>query len=281
MKRTTEQSSKGICLGDLAAHDALSQGWSRECPSSPVSISGPELPVGPEGHAGGSDRDNSSDELNSKFRSQCLHSSSSSSSSSSAYEMAHGPSSSESTMRITPKSPLLSRSPSTNNPFPNPPVHQSGTSMTLPKVRTPLTPRDSIQLVKKHYSQPQPCLDRLHHLNVNIDIMTPSSTSSTLKSTGTATSPFSQVVEETDIDDGLPDSMDGVVEGSGSEDPTRDGVSFVGLAEELERLDPEVLKPPTPPLHRFPSWVWENSFISSTSACFLYYFVLLKSYLQA
>uniref|UniRef100_A0A8C4FFW0 Pleckstrin homology domain containing, family H (with MyTH4 domain) member 1 n=1 Tax=Dicentrarchus labrax TaxID=13489 RepID=A0A8C4FFW0_DICLA len=205
-RATPEHSSKGICLGDLAAHDALSQGWSREGPSSPVSISGPELPVGPEGPSGCSDRDNSSDELNSKFRSQCLHSSSSSSSSSSAYEMAHGPSSPESTIRITPKSPLLSRSPSTNNPFPNPPVHQSGTSMTLPKVRTPLTPRDSIQLVKKHYSQPQPSLDRLHHLN----------------STGTL--PFS------------------------------DGVSFVGLAEELERLDPEVLKPPTPPLHRFPSW---------------------------
>lgn len=173
--------------------------------------------------------------------------------------MAHGPSSPEPSIRITPKSPLLSRSPSTNNPFPNPPhpvVHQSGTSMTLPKVRTPLTPRDSIQLVKKHYSQPQPSLDRLHHLNVNIDIMTPSSTSSTLKSTGTSTSPFSQVVEETDIDDGLPDSMDGVVEGSGSEEESsRDGVSFVGLAEELERLDPEILKPPTPPLHRFPSWV--------------------------
>uniref|UniRef100_A0A8D3ANP5 Pleckstrin homology domain containing, family H (with MyTH4 domain) member 1 n=1 Tax=Scophthalmus maximus TaxID=52904 RepID=A0A8D3ANP5_SCOMX len=191
-------------------------------------------------------------ELNSKFRSQCLHSSSSSSSSSSAYEMALGPSSPEPSVRMTPSSPLLSRSPSTNNPFPNPPaplVHQSGTSMTLPKVRTPLTPRDSIQLVKKHYSQPQPSLDRLHHLNVSVDIVSPSSTSSTLKSTGTSTSPFSQVVEETDIDDGLPDSMDGVVEGSGSEESSRDGVSFVGLAEELE-----ILKPPTPPLHRFPSW---------------------------
>ncbi|XP_023286559.1 pleckstrin homology domain-containing family H member 1 [Seriola lalandi dorsalis] len=257
VKRSPEQVSIGICLGDLAAHDALSQGRSREGPSSPVSLSRPELPVGQESQAGCSDRDNSSDELNSKFRSHCLHSSSSSSSSSSAYEMAHGPSSPESSIGITPKSPLLSRSPSTNNPFPNPPqplVHQSGTSMTLPKVRTPLTPRDSIQLVKKHYSQPQPSLDRLHHLNVNIDIMTPSSTSSTLKSTGTATSPFSQVVEETDIDDGLPDSMDGVVEGSESEESSRDGVSFVGLAEELDRLDPEILKPPTPPLHRFPSW---------------------------
>lgn len=112
--------------------------------------------------------------------------------------------------------------------------------------------------MKKHYSQPQPSLDKLHHLNVNIDIMTPSSTSSTLKSTATTVSPFSQVIEETDIDDGLPDGMDGVVEGPGPEELPRDGVSFVGLAQELERLDPEALKPPTPPLHRFPSWVCES-----------------------
>uniref|UniRef100_A0A674ERF7 Pleckstrin homology domain containing, family H (with MyTH4 domain) member 1 n=1 Tax=Salmo trutta TaxID=8032 RepID=A0A674ERF7_SALTR len=40
------------------------------------------------------------------------------------------------------------------------------------QVRTPLTPRDSIQLVKKHYSQPQPGgLDRLHHLNVPINMI--------------------------------------------------------------------------------------------------------------
>uniref|UniRef100_A0A8C6PGV7 Pleckstrin homology domain containing, family H (with MyTH4 domain) member 1 n=1 Tax=Nothobranchius furzeri TaxID=105023 RepID=A0A8C6PGV7_NOTFU len=236
VKRTPELVSKGISLKDLAAHDG--PGWTSH-------------PVDAEVHSGSSDKDNSSDELNSKFRSQCLHSSSSSSSSSSTYEMAHGPSSPESSMRIAPKSPLLSRSPSTNSPFPSPP---HGTSMTLPKVRTPLTPRDSIQLVKKHYSQPQPSLDRLHHLNVNIDITTPSSASSTLKSTSTATSPFSQLVEETDIDDGLLDCMDGVEEGPRLEEPSRDGVSFVGLAEELERLDPEVLKPPTPPLHRFPSW---------------------------
>ncbi|XP_068437157.1 pleckstrin homology domain-containing family H member 1 [Clinocottus analis] len=260
VKRAPEQSSKGICLGDLVAHNALSQGRSREGPGSPVPISAPEIPELPVGPEGCSDRDNSSDELSSKFRSQCLHSSSSSSSSSSAYEMAHGPSSLESCLRATPKSPLLSRSPSTNNPFPNPPAHRSGASTTLPKVRTPLTPRDSIQLVKKHYSQPQPGLDRLHHLNVNKDIVSPSSSaSSTLKSAGVAAgagvgvaaSPFSQVVEETDIDDGLPDAMDGVVmEGPGAEEPCRNGVSFAGLPEELEQLDP----PPTPPLHRFPSW---------------------------
>ncbi|XP_047201927.1 pleckstrin homology domain-containing family H member 1 isoform X1 [Girardinichthys multiradiatus] len=252
VKRTPELVTKGICLGDLTAYDG--QSWIRDGPSS--FISGQELIEGPESKAGGSDRDNSSDELSSKFRSQCLHSSSSSSSSSSAYEMAHRPSSPGLTMTVAPKSPLLSLSPSTNNPFPISPQslgHQSGTSMTLPKVRTPLTPRDSIQLLKKHYSQPQPSLDRLHQLNVNID-MTPSSASSTLKSTGTTASPFSQFVEETDIDDGLLDCMDGVVEGTESEEQSQDGVSFVGLAEEPEQLDPEVVKPPTPPLHRFPSW---------------------------
>ncbi|XP_037551145.1 pleckstrin homology domain-containing family H member 1 [Nematolebias whitei] len=228
---------------DFSSHDGL--GWSRD---------EPELPVGSQVQAGSSDRDNFSDELNSKFRSQCLHSSSSSSSSS--YEMAQGPSSPLMTIRIQPKSPLLSRSPSTNNPFPNSQLldGESGSSMTLPKARTPLIPRDSIQLVKKHFSQPQPSLDRLHHLNVNIDITTPSSTSSTLKSTSTTTSPFSQLIEETDIDDGLLDSMDGIEEGPQSGELAQDGVSFVGLAEEVEQLDPEALKPPTPPLHRFPSW---------------------------
>lgn len=242
VKRAPEPGSKGIFPGECAARDSICQGWGQEAPRGPAATSRPELPEGP---TGSSDRDNSSDELNSKFRSQCLHSSSSSSSSSSACEMAHGPA----------KPAPLSRSPSTNNPFPNPPARQSGASMTLPKVRTPLVPRDSIQLVKKHYSQPQPSLDRLHLLNVSIDITSPPSTSSTLKSTATAPVPFSQVIEETDIDDALSDSMEGVVEGSGPEEPAQDGVSFVGLAEELDRLDPEVQKPPTPPLHRFPSWV--------------------------
>lgn len=242
MKRAPEHSTKGIFLGELSAHDAAV--WSRDGLGTPTCR--PEPSTSPECPLGGSDRDNSSDELNDKFRSQCLHSSTSSSSSSSAYEMAHGPGSPDSTVRLT----SLSRSPSTSNPFPTGPGQQSGASMTLPKVRTPLTPRDSIQLVKKHYSQPQPGLERLHPLTANLDIMMSSSTSSTLKSTATATPAFSQVVEETDIDDG----MDGVVEGTAA-DPLGDGVSFVGLAEELELLDPEALKPPTPPLHRFPSWV--------------------------
>ncbi|KAJ8289151.1 hypothetical protein COCON_G00018100 [Conger conger] len=132
-----------------------------------------------------SERDHSSDELNSKFRSQRLRSSSSSS-------------------ETAPPSPR-------DRP------------MTLPKVRTPLTPRDSIQLVKKHHSQPQPGFDKLH-----------------------------QRVEETDIDE-VSDAME-VGEATEVGEASCDTVSLIGLPEELEFLDPDVLKPPTPPLHRFPSW---------------------------
>ncbi|KAK7940437.1 hypothetical protein WMY93_003763 [Mugilogobius chulae] len=160
------------------------------------------------------------DELNSKFRSHCLHSSSSSSSSSSAYEMAHGPSSPP----VTSQNSMLSRSPSTNNPFP------IQSSMTLPKVRTPVTPRDSIQLVKKHYSHRSPHRHELHGVFAGRG------------------------------GDGHRRWVVGQYGGSGGRGRTgRGGGSrrwsvVPGLGEELERLDPEVLKPPTPPLHRFPSW---------------------------
>lgn len=184
--------------------------------------------------------------------------------------MAQGPGSTQPALRSVCELSPLSRSPSTKNPFPKDPgtapAQHSGSSMTLPKVRTPLVPRDSIQLVKKHYSQPQPSLERLHLLSVDIDMASPTSTCSTLK--GAVASPFSQLIEETDIDEALSDSMDGeVLEEPETSELDQDGVSFVGLAEELDRLDPEVLKPPTPPLHRFPSWVRQSD---SYFTCFLF-----------
>ncbi|KAG1972356.1 pleckstrin homology domain-containing family H member 1 isoform X2 [Pimephales promelas] len=190
---------------------------------------------------GASDRDHSSDELNSKFRSQRLRSSSSSSSSStSAYE--------------TPGPPPVSLSPPLVRlpllcPFPL--ALPLGTSMTLPKVRTPLTPRDSIQLVKKHHSQPQPGIERLHQVNVNIDIG--SCTSPSCNSLAPGSVP-THGLEETDIDEGQPERMEGLVEGSEMDAQATDGGLFQGLAKEFEMMDPEALKPPTPPLHRFPSW---------------------------
>lgn len=45
------------------------------------------------------------------------------------------------------------------------------------------------------------------------------------------------------------------MEGSEMEAQSTDGALFEGLAKEFEMMDPEALKPPTPPLHRFPSWV--------------------------
>uniref|UniRef100_A0A3P9GYK6 Pleckstrin homology domain containing, family H (with MyTH4 domain) member 1 n=1 Tax=Oryzias latipes TaxID=8090 RepID=A0A3P9GYK6_ORYLA len=226
LRKSPELVPKSLCLWDFSGHEPLVRGG--RSPSS-----GLELQESPENLTANLDRNNSSEELNSKFSSQ-----------------------SGSALRVTPKSPLLSRSPSNKNPFPclpQPSAPPPGASMTLPKVRTPLTPRDSIQLVKKHRSQPQPGLDRLPHLNVDVHVTAPSSASSTLKSTGTA-SPFSQLVEETDIDDEPPDSSEGGGWGAHSEVLPQEGVSFGGLSEDLEKKDPEVLKPPTPPLHRFPSW---------------------------
>lgn len=204
---------------------------------------------------GASDRDHSSDELNSKFRSQCLRSSSSSSSSSSSAYETPGPGGFD-TPTPTPKSPPpVSLSPPLirlplSCPFPL--ALPLGTSMTLPKVRTPLTPRDSIQLVKKHHSQPQPGLERLHQVNVSIDIGNCGSPSCHSLVLGSAPS---HGVEETDIDEGTPESMEVVVEGSEiTEAQPNDGDLLDGLTKELEMMDPEALKPPTPPLHRFPSW---------------------------
>ncbi|XP_018589777.2 pleckstrin homology domain-containing family H member 1 isoform X2 [Scleropages formosus] len=179
-----------------------------------------------------SERDRSSDELNSKFRSQRLHSSSSSSET-------HAPSP-PGTPTLTPKTPAQIT-------LPPPPIQSTGVSMTLPKVRTPLMPRDSIQLVKKHHSQPQPGSEHLHQTTVSVDIGSPLPLCPC--SAHTLSTP--QQVEETDIDE-LPDRME-VVDGSEGLGVSH-RVSFAGFPEELEFLDPEVLKPPTPPLHRFPSW---------------------------
>ncbi|XP_063079996.1 pleckstrin homology domain-containing family H member 1, partial [Engraulis encrasicolus] len=214
-------------------------------------------------------RDHSSDELNSKFRLQRLRSSSSasssssSSSSSSAYENPQVP-----TMLLSVDAPALSSltgsaAAALASSFSLP----VGTSMTLPKVRTPLTPRDSIQLLKKHQSQPQPRLERFHHVNVSIDIGACGggggggcaggpSLARSLSQHGPpmGTAALSLPVVETDIDDG----MEGVEEGAQTEavQPHAGGggsAAATGVVAK-ESLDQEGVKPPTPPLHRFPAW---------------------------
>ncbi|KAJ8340960.1 hypothetical protein SKAU_G00332510 [Synaphobranchus kaupii] len=231
--------------------DALALGCSwdgpaqdREDPWTMVVVPEAHVPgrvrEGVPGFGGSSDRDHSSDELSSKFRSHRLHSSSSSSETAPPSP----PGTPAPTPKTTPPSHFSPSLPLVPLAFP------SGTSMTLPKVRTPLTPRDSIQLVKKHHSQPQPGFERLHHVNVSIDIASPD----LLRPCCSPPSPGpQQEVEETDIDE-MPDTME-VVEGTEvGGGASREPVSLIGLPEELEFLDPDALKPPTPPLHRFPSW---------------------------
>ncbi|XP_030415619.1 pleckstrin homology domain-containing family H member 1 isoform X3 [Gopherus evgoodei] len=127
-----------------------------------------------------------------------------------------------------------------------------GNSLTLPKIRIPSTPRDSIQLAKRHYSQPQPGADCFHHvMSIEIGTFQPITTSTLCPAQ----------VEETDIDDDeLPEKMetDGCPVGEEAgigvkiDQHPGSGKNEAGNSE-AGPLDPGG-KPPTPPLHRFPSW---------------------------
>ncbi|XP_017597388.1 PREDICTED: pleckstrin homology domain-containing family H member 1 isoform X4 [Corvus brachyrhynchos] len=126
-----------------------------------------------------------------------------------------------------------------------------GSSMTFPKIRTPNTPRDSIQLAKRHHSQPQSGVNSfcpVMHLETNTfqPITDPPVTCGH--------------VEETDIDDdGVMEKMEtecGLLRGEAG---TCEGMYHLP-AEQREAVSSEAGtldlggKPPTPPLHRFPSW---------------------------
>ncbi|NXI97312.1 PKHH1 protein, partial [Psophia crepitans] len=153
-----------------------------------------------------------------------------------------------------------------------------GSSMTFPKIRTPNTPRDSIQLAKRHYSQPQPGANSFHRvMNLEASTFRPITDSPVCHGQ----------VKETDIDD------DRVLEKMETErGPVREEA---GVCEEINHLsagqreavsseagilDPGG-KPPTPPLHRFPSWesriyavaksgmrLSEVATVNDTSSCF-------------
>uniref|UniRef100_A0A4X2LYK2 Pleckstrin homology, MyTH4 and FERM domain containing H1 n=1 Tax=Vombatus ursinus TaxID=29139 RepID=A0A4X2LYK2_VOMUR len=123
-----------------------------------------------------------------------------------------------------------------------------GSSMTLPKVRVFRNPRDSIQLAKRPYSQPQLRNGHFNHM-MSIEI-------STLQTSQTHNLPMN----ETNIDQKKrKESMD-------TKQPSSDKKEVKG-SEPTSRLDKEELekprarevemgnKPPTPPLHQFPSWV--------------------------
>uniref|UniRef100_A0A8B9QRA3 Pleckstrin homology, MyTH4 and FERM domain containing H1 n=1 Tax=Anas platyrhynchos TaxID=8839 RepID=A0A8B9QRA3_ANAPL len=120
-------------------------------------------------------------------------------------------------------------------------------SMTFPKTRTPNAPRDSIQLAKRHYSQPQSGAGSFHRVM--------SLEASTFQPIPVCHGP----VEETDIDDyRVLEKMEtegGLVrEEAGTYEIKHLTAKREAVSSEAGMLDPGC-KPPTPPLHRFPSWV--------------------------
>ncbi|NXG40986.1 PKHH2 protein, partial [Psilopogon haemacephalus] len=175
------------------------------------------------------DQDSSSDELSKKFQSQRLDYSSSSSETNTPSPVL--------TPALTPKHPILtvaagSQCTSSDAPSNLPP----------PKLQTPNVLRTNSALAKKHLSQPQVSSDRMFGRNRNaismIDPWRP---------------------EETDID-----LMEG--EDSGILEKMEIGCDGVFTydssgAQNTEAQEPDDVakkgasnKPPTPPLHRFPSW---------------------------
>ncbi|XP_042645747.1 pleckstrin homology domain-containing family H member 2 isoform X1 [Tyto alba] len=177
------------------------------------------------------DQDSSSDELNKKFQSQRLDYSSSSSEANTPSPIL--------TPALTPKHPIQATSAGSQCTTPS----DSPSNLPPPKLRTPNVFTMNSALAKKHLSQPQLSSDRMFGRNRNaISMIRP------------------WRPQETDID--LVDGEDsdilekmeiGCDEGAFTYDCTE-----AQNAEAQEPCDTTKKgasnKPPTPPLHRFPSW---------------------------
>ncbi|XP_059746882.1 pleckstrin homology domain-containing family H member 1 isoform X3 [Bos taurus] len=109
-----------------------------------------------------------------------------------------------------------------------------GCSLTLPKARAPSTLRDSIQLAKRHHSQPQAGPGHFSHV-VRIEVGTLSAFHPHSLPKGVVRAKLREEPEKMEMEEQPPV---GEKEAQGTE---------------LEEVDLEN-KPPTPPLHRFPSW---------------------------
>ncbi|XP_060476074.2 pleckstrin homology domain-containing family H member 1 isoform X5 [Panthera onca] len=115
-----------------------------------------------------------------------------------------------------------------------------GCSLTLPKVRAPSNPRDSIQLVKRHHSQPQVGPGPFNHV-VSIEV-------GTLSALHPSSLPEVEARVELREE---PENME-------MEEQPPAGKKEERKSPKAPRAEPEEVdlgnKPPTPPLHRFPSW---------------------------
>ncbi|XP_038250567.1 pleckstrin homology domain-containing family H member 2 isoform X2 [Dermochelys coriacea] len=199
------------------------QGSQRKSQTNPLGKSNSEA-LGRKG------QDSSSDELNKKFQSQRLDYSSSSSE-------ANTPSPILSPALIS-KHPVLT--PSTDSQW----VTQSNSPSNLPppKLWTPNVFSVSVALAKKHLSQPQLSSDRVSDRNRNAISMVrplrPQETDIDLvdgENTG--------ILEKMEIDYDGAFTYDSF-EAKSAEDQESSDISRKAISN----------KPPTPPLHRFPSW---------------------------
>jgi hypothetical protein len=116
-----------------------------------------------------------------------------------------------------------------------------GSSLTLPKVRAPSIPRDSFQVAKRHHSQPQVGPGHCDHV-VSIEIGALSALHSPGSSKSEARAKVREEAEKMEME-ALPPS--------GKQEERESLKSRRGELEDVELEN----KPPTPPLHRFPSWV--------------------------
>ncbi|EDL02635.1 mCG5814, isoform CRA_b, partial [Mus musculus] len=115
-----------------------------------------------------------------------------------------------------------------------------GSSLTLPKVRAPSIPRDSFQVAKRHHSQPQVGPGHCDHV-VSIEIGALSALHSPGSSKSEARAKVREEAEKMEME-ALPPS--------GKQEERESLKSRRGELEDVELEN----KPPTPPLHRFPSW---------------------------
>ncbi|XP_036402517.1 pleckstrin homology domain-containing family H member 2 [Megalops cyprinoides] len=164
---------------------------------------------------GGAERDSSSDELNKRFQSQRLDSSSSSS-------------------EATTPSPVLTPTLTPTHPMPpldsGAPAQPSAAKQPPPKLRTPNVFSISVALAKKHLSQPPLSSESPHGRTRNaISMLRPLRPQET------------DLDQDQDMETGRDQACDTPARGEEPESPDSPG-KVPGS------------KPPTPPLHRFPSW---------------------------
>ncbi|MGH0173914.1 UNVERIFIED_CONTAM: hypothetical protein FKN15_070792 [Acipenser sinensis] len=177
-------------------------------------------------------RDSSSEELRKKFQSQRLDSSSSSSEANTPSPIL--------TPTLTPKHPTLETSSLS--------LPHSPSKLPPPRLRTPTVFSISVALAKKHLSQPQLSSDRLFGRNRN------------------AISMVRPLWQQDDME------LEERAQPGGSEPGLDEGVFSYDSSEELEG-GAELLgraqgsMPPTPPLHRFPSWIKWDDIVKGVLRC--------------